>query len=315
METLHGMPLFRRGKVRDTWQAGDDLLMVASDRISAFDVNLPATIPDKGVILTQLSCFWFDRLADIVPNHLITTDLMTAGDGVPQSARQDPALAGRSMLVRRAERIDVECVVRGYLYGSVWSEYQQTGMVAGRRLPAGLRFAEQLDEPLFSPALKVDDGHDVNVSPAEVADQFGQHVAEELTRLSLAIYRRAHDHVAQAGLPLADTKFEFGWIDGRIALIDEVLTPDSSRYWEAASYAPGREQQSFDKQPLRDWLMASGWDKQPPGPPLPRNIVRETRDRYLTAFERITGRSLPDIMATEAPFAAAVPAQAEQGGK
>ena len=311
METLHGMPLFRRGKVRDTWHAGDDLLMVASDRISAFDVHLPATIPDKGVILTQISRFWFDRLADIVPNHLITTDLATAGDGVPESARRDPKLAGRSMLVRRAERIDVECVVRGYLYGSVWSEYQRTGMVAGRRLSAGLQLAERLDEPLFSPALKIDDGHDVNVSPDDVANRFGQQVADDLRRLSLAIYRAARGHVAPAGLILADTKMEFGLIDGRITLIDEVLTPDSSRYWDAASYAPGREQQSFDKQPLRDWLAASGWDKRPPGPPLRQEILRETRDRYLTAFERITGRSLVDVMATEVRFAA--PAQTEQG--
>lgn len=318
MEMLHGMPLFRRGKVRDTWLAGDGLLMVASDRISAFDVNLPATIPDKGVILTQLSRFWFDRLTDIVPNHLITAELDQAGKKVPAAARRDPLLAGRSMLVRRAERIDVECVVRGYLYGSVWTEYQRTGMVAGRRLSGGLAVADQLDEPLFSPALKVDDGHDVNVSSAAVADRFGAETAAELERLSLALYERASGHVAKAGLLLADTKMEFGLIDGRISLIDEVLTPDSSRYWDAAAYQPGQAQQSFDKQPLRDWLAASGWDQQPPGPPLPDTIVRETRDRYLVAFERITGQPLsqfiPPVEQRDGNGVAAA-AETEQGGR
>ncbi|HEV2527921.1 MAG TPA: phosphoribosylaminoimidazolesuccinocarboxamide synthase [Thermomicrobiales bacterium] len=293
-ETLHGLPLFRRGKVRDTWEAGDDLLMVASDRVSAFDVILPTRIPDKGIVLTQLSRFWFDRLGDIVPNHLITTVLPDASDRLPPDLVADPDLANRSMLVRRAERIDVECVVRGFLYGSVWSEYQREGSVAGVPLPAGLRFADRLPEPIFSPALKVDDGHDVNVSAVAVADRFGVEVAQELERISLALYGRATAHAEQRGLILADTKFEFGYIDGRISLIDEVLTPDSSRYWDARLYEPGADQPSFDKQFVRDWLASSGWDREPPAPELPTDIVLGTQQRYRDAFRAITGAEMAE---------------------
>ncbi len=292
VEHLHGLPLFRRGKVRDTWVAGDDLLMIASDRVSAFDVILPTTIPDKGIVLTQLSRFWFGELADIVPNHLITTALSGVGDRLPVDLLADPDLARRSMLVRRAERIDVECVVRGYLYGSVWSEYQREGTVAGVRLPVGMRFADRLPEPIFSPALKVDDGHDVNVSAAAVADRFGSDVADELGRLSLELYARAVAHADARGLILADTKFEFGYIDGRISLIDEVLTPDSSRYWDAGNYRPGEDQPSFDKQFVRDWLASSGWDREPPAPQLPDDIVAGTRRRYRDAYRAITGGDL-----------------------
>ena len=292
MNDLHGLPLFRKGKVRDTWTAGDDLLMVASDRVSAFDVVLPSTIPGKGIVLTQLSRFWFERLAHVVPNHLITTDLTSAADRLPPGAVDDPALAGRTMLVRRAERIDVECVVRGYLYGSVWSEYQADGTVAGVTLPAGLAFGDRLPSPIFSPALKVDDGHDVNVPKNAVADRLGRQLTDQLEAISLAIYSEAADAVAPRGLILADSKFEFGMIDGRLSLIDEVLTPDSSRYWDAALYAPGQEQAGFDKQFVRDWLSTAGWDRTPPGPELPEGVISGTQGRYLEAYRRIVGEEL-----------------------
>ncbi len=292
MTSLSNLELFRSGKVRDTWVVGDDLLMVASDRISAFDVVLPSVVPGKGIVLTQLSRFWFDRLGHIVPNHLVSADLASVADRLPAGVASDPSLAGRSMLVRRAERIDVECVVRGYLYGSVWSEYQSGGTVAGIRLPKGMTFGERLPEPIFSPALKVDDGHDVNVAKAGVADRFGRELADELERISFALYREAVAQVTGQGLILADTKFEFGTIDGRLSLIDEALTPDSSRYWDAALYAPGREQVGFDKQFVRDWLLSSGWDRNPPGPELPANVISGTRDRYAEAYRRIVGSDI-----------------------
>ncbi len=292
MTSLGGLELFRHGKVRDTWIVGDDLLMVASDRISAFDVVLPSVVPGKGIVLTQLSRFWFDRLGHVVPSHLISADLASVADLLPDGIAGDPNLAGRSMLVRRAERIDVECVVRGYLYGSVWSEYQTSGTVAGVRLPAGMSFGERLPEPIFSPALKVDDGHDVNVAKAGIADRFGQELADDLERVSFAMYSEAAALVTGRGLILADTKFEFGMIDGRLSLIDEVLTPDSSRYWDAALSAPGREQVGFDKQFVRDWLLGFGWDRNPPGPELPADVISGTRDRYVEAYRRITGSEI-----------------------
>ena len=292
MTALAGLELFRRGKVRDTWVVGNDLLMVASDRVSAFDVVLPSTIPDKGIVLTQLSRFWFDRLAHVVPNHLITADPASISSRLPSGAPTGETLVGRSMLVRRAERIDVECVVRGYLYGSVWSEYQRTGSVAGQPLRAGLPFAAKLPAPIFSPALKVDDGHDVNASREEVADRFGEGLASQLEQVSLALYGEASELATSRGLILADTKFEFGHVDGRLTLIDEALTPDSSRYWDADRYAPGAEQASFDKQFVRDWLLASGWDRNPPGPELPDDVIAGTRARYLDAYRRIVGHDL-----------------------
>ena len=295
----HRLPLFRRGKVRDTWEVGDDLLMVASDRVSAFDVVLPSVIPGKGIVLTQLSRYWFERLGHIVPNHLISADLATVADRLPDSVATDPRLAGRSMLVRRAERIDVECVVRGFLYGSVWSEYQTNGTVAGVRLPEGMVFGDRLPAPIFSPALKVDDGHDVNVAKSGVADRFGQQLADDLERVSFALYDEAAAQVAGRGLILADTKFEFGLIDGRLSLIDEVLTPDSSRYWDAALYAPGREQIGFDKQFVRDWLLGTGWQRTLPGPALPADVISGTRDRYVEAYRRIVGEEI-DLTAFEA---------------
>lgn len=297
MTVIPGLEPFRRGKVRDTWVVGDDLLMMASDRVSAFDVVLPSTIPAKGVVLTQLSRFWFGRLAHVIPNHLISTDLDAIADQLPRGdqadeARLRDALAGRTMLVRRAERIDVECVVRGYLYGSVWSEYQRTGSVAGVHLPVGMALAEKLPTPIFSPALKVDDGHDVNASKAEVVSRFGRDLADELERVSLALYGEALELTTRRGLILADTKFEFGHVDGQLTLIDEALTPDSSRYWDASRYAPGRDQPSFDKQFVRDWLLASGWDRNPPGPVLPADVISGTQERYLEAYRRIVGDDL-----------------------
>ena len=287
-----GLRLFRRGKVRDTWEVGDDLLMVASDRVSAFDVVLPSAIPGKGIVLTQLSRFWFERLGHVVPNHLITANLTTAADRLPAGMATDPGLAGRSMLVRRAERIDVECVVRGFLYGSVWSEYLASGTVAGVRLPEGMMLGDRLPAPIFSPALKVDDGHDVNVAKSGVTDRYGQELADELQRVSFALYDAAAAALDDRDLILADTKFEFGMIDGRLSLIDEVLTPDSSRYWDASRYAPGREQVGFDKQFVRDWLLGTGWDRTPPGPELPAEVISGTRDRYVEAYRRIVGEAI-----------------------
>ena len=287
--TLAGLELFRRGKVRDTYVVDDALLMVASDRISAFDVVLPTLIPRKGEILTQLSGFWFDLTRSVVPNHVITTD----PDSYPAELRGlGTHLAGRSMLVRRAERIDIECVVRGYLAGSAWKEYRSRGTVAGKTLPRDLRHCDRLDEPIFTPAIKEDTGHDVNVSVAGLRARIGDELAAQLEQTSLEIYRLAAEFAAKRGIIVADTKFEFGFIDGGLTLIDEVLTPDSSRFWDAAAYEPGGDQPSFDKQFVRDWLETTGWDKTPPGPELPPDVVAGTASRYHEAYTRITGAPL-----------------------
>lgn len=283
-----GLPLYRRGKVRDTYDFGDRLLMVASDRLSAFDVVLPTAIPDKGVVLTQLSRFWFERTGHIVPNHLITTDLSGLSVDEPTRAWLD----GRAMIVRRADRIDVECVVRGFLAGSGWNEYAERGTLAKQPLPAGLRKADRLDAPLFTPALKNDAGHDENVGVAEIDAVIGADLRQRLESLSLSLYGFASSFAAERGLILADTKFEFGFVAGQLTLIDEALTPDSSRFWDAATYEPGHDQPSFDKQFVRDWLSRSGWDREPPGPELPADIVRGSSDRYRAAFERLTGESI-----------------------
>ena len=287
---LSGLRLYRRGKVRDTYDLGDRLLMVASDRISAFDVVLPTPIPGKGVVLTQLSRFWFDVTQGLVPNHMVTTDTAVFPDELqPQIAK----LTGRAMIVRKAERIDVECVVRGYLAGSAWEEYRASGQVAGEELPGGLRRGDRLPAPLFTPAAKNDDGHDVNMTTGDVRGLLGTKLASQLEEMSRDIYNVASDFALQRGIILADTKFEFGMIDGEVVLIDELLTPDSSRFWDAAEYAPGDEQASFDKQYVRDWLLASGWNRQPPSPPLPAAVVAGTRARYEEAYERLTGSRLP----------------------
>jgi phosphoribosylaminoimidazole-succinocarboxamide synthase len=282
---------FRTGKVRDVYDLGTTLLIVATDRISAFDYVLGSGIPDKGKILTQLSVFWFDRLADVVPNHYITMDV----DRYPESARAFASdLEGRSMLVRKTTPIEIECVARGYLAGSGWKEYQQAGRVCGIALPRGLVESDRLPEPIFTPATKAASGHDINISEAEAAERLGDAaLVHRLRTLTLALYARAVAHAESRGILLADTKFEFGLTDrGELLLIDEALTPDSSRFWPADQYAPGRPQPSFDKQYVRDYLEAIKWNKQPPVPSLPSDVVARTRAKYLDAFERLTGKTL-----------------------
>ncbi|MCA1669457.1 MAG: phosphoribosylaminoimidazolesuccinocarboxamide synthase [Thermomicrobia bacterium] len=273
---LPGLTLFRRGKVRDTYRLSDDLLLfVTTDRISAFDVVMPNGIPDKGKVLTGLSRFWFDRVNDLVPNHLVSAAVT---DLPPTLAAQREMLDGRIMIGRRAARIDIECVARGYLAGSGWAEYRRSGSVAGYDLPAGLTESAQLPRPLFT--------------PAHLATVVGADLARELERKTLTLYAEASAYAAARGIILADTKFEFGYIDGGLALIDELLTPDSSRFWDMETYEPGRPQASMDKQPLRDWLEASGWNKQPPAPILPPAVIDATQARYLRAYERLTGTPL-----------------------
>jgi len=283
-------PLLKRGKVRDIYEAGEGrLLIVASDRISAFDVVLEPGIPGKGVVLTQLSNFWFAALREVVPNHLVETE----AERFPAPFAQVPALAGRSCLVRRLSILPVECVARGYLVGSGWKEYQETGSVCGIPLPAGLRLADRLPQPIFTPATKAEVGHDENISFDAVVALVGGAMAERLRTLTLELYRRAAALAEERGIILADTKFEFGTDEqGTLFWADEALTPDSSRFWPAAEYRPGSSPPSFDKQFVRDWLEASGWDKQPPAPPLPAEVVEGTLARYLEAYRRLTGSHL-----------------------
>jgi phosphoribosylaminoimidazole-succinocarboxamide synthase len=277
---LAGLKLHGSGKVREMYDLGDRLLMVASDRISAYDVVLPTAIPDKGKVLTGLSVFWFEQTGGIVPNHLLSTD-------VPEETR------GRALVVEKLDIFPVECVARGYLSGSGWKEYGQRGTVCGIELPRGLRESDRLPEPIFTPATKAEQGaHDENVDFERAAEIVGDPATmEELRRLTLELYRFAAEHAERHGIILADTKFEFGRDrDGRIVLADEVLTPDSSRFWPADRYEPGRPQASFDKQYVRDWLDQSGWDHTPPGPELPPDVVAATRAKYVEAYERISGR-------------------------
>jgi len=287
---LGSTPLIGRGKVRDLYAVDDALLLVATDRISAFDHVLGTGIPGKGKILTQISLFWFDLVRDIVPNHLITANVEEFPASLQPYADQ---LRDRSMLVRRANMFPVECVARGYLAGSGWKEYQASRTVCGIPLPEGLQDGSRLPEPVFTPATKSQDGsHDENISFEETAKVIGAHEAAELKRLTLAIYQKAAAHAEKQGLILADTKFEFGVIDGRITLADEVLTPDSSRFWEAAQWKPGGAQPSFDKQFVRDYLESIHWNKQAPAPSLPSEVAERTLGKYLEAFRRITGRDL-----------------------
>lgn len=267
----------------------DRLLIVATDRISAFDVVLPNPIPEKGRVLTGLSLFWFDLIKDIVPTHLITADVREYPEPLSRHARE---LEGRSMLVRRTEVVPFECVVRGYLAGSGWKDYRKTGAVCGIAFPPALRESERLPEPIFTPATKAEAGHDLNVSEAEMAKDVGVELTATLKRLSLAVYRRAAEYAATRGIIIADTKFEFGRIDGRVILVDEVLTPDSSRFWPAAGYAPGGSPPSFDKQYVRDYLETLTWDKKSPAPPLPDEVVRRTSEKYREAYRLLTGREL-----------------------
>jgi phosphoribosylaminoimidazole-succinocarboxamide synthase len=279
--------LHARGKVRDIYEVDDrHLLMVTSDRISAFDVVLPSPIPDKGRVLTGLSLFWFERTAGLVPNHLVTADM----DAFPPAFREHrDELAGRSMLVRRAEMIPVECVARGYLSGSGWKEYRASGTVCGIALPPGLRESDRLPEPIFTPATKAETGHDENISLERAGEHVGEGLAQRLKELTLSLYGLGAELAAEHGVLLADTKFEFGFIDGEITLCDEVMTPDSSRFWPADGYRPGGAQPSFDKQYVRDWLDDVGWDHEPPAPDLPPGIVAQTSQRYAEAYDRITG--------------------------
>ena len=283
---LPGVPLFKRGKVRDVLDLGDSLLIVATDRLSAFDVVLPDPIPDKGRVLTALSLFWFGFTADIVPNHLMSTN---PADCYARLADHADVLSGRSMVVRKADVVPIECVVRGYLAGSGWREYQAKQSVCRISLPAGLVESAPLPEPLFTPATKAEHGHDENISPAQAADLIGADVARQLEEISLRLYQKASGYAQARGIVLADTKFEFGWVDGRLTLVDEVLTPDSSRFWPAAGYAPGRSQPSFDKQFVRDYLDSIGWNREPPAPHLPEEIIRQTSERYREAARLLLG--------------------------
>lgn len=280
------LPLVHRGKVRETYRVDDrHLLLVATDRLSAFDVVFGQPIPDKGSVLTRLSAWWFEQLADIGRSHFVSADR----ERLPEPARTRE-LAPRSMLVRRADRVDAECVVRGYLAGSGWAEYQRTGSVCGHRLPDGLREADRLPEPIFTPSTKADVGHDENISREQLAGLVGDDLAWQLEERSIALYSEGARRAEAVGLILADTKFEFGFIDDELAVIDEVLTPDSSRFWDAEQYAPGSSPQSFDKQFVRDFVSGAGWNKEPPAPTLPDEVIDGTRDRYVAAFERLTGR-------------------------
>ncbi len=293
MTALEGLELVRSGKVRDIYAAGDDrLLLVASDRVSTYDVIHPTEIPDKGRVLTGVSSFWFEHLADVVPNHLVSTDVADFGTAAQAHAEY---LTGRTMLVDMVEIVPFECVVRGYLVGSGWKEYQADGTVCGIDLPAGLVEADRLPEPIFTPATKAEQGeHDINVSFAYMAEAIGEELATRLRDVSLELYRRGAALAAERGIILADTKFEFGRRGDDIVLADEVLTPDSSRYWPADAWSPGATPPSFDKQFVRDYATSTGWDKSPPAPELPREVVDRTREKYVEAYERITGRDFAD---------------------
>ncbi|MDA8218975.1 MAG: phosphoribosylaminoimidazolesuccinocarboxamide synthase [Dehalococcoidales bacterium] len=286
---LPGQSLFGRGKVRDTYDLGDKLLIVVTDRISAFDVVLPNGIPGKGAVLNQLSAYWFRRMASIMPNHFLSEDVAEYPAELQPFAEQ---LRGRSMLVVKAQRLDVECVVRGYLAGSGWAEYKAEGTVCGHHLPAGLRQSDKLPEPIFTPATKEESGHDLNITVDEFRRLLGADLADQLIDSSLAIYKQAEAEARAKGIIIADTKFEFGLVDGEPIQIDEMLTPDSSRFWPADAYAPGMSPPSFDKQYVRDWLEASGWNKESPAPTLPEEVVAKTGEKYREAFRRLAGTEL-----------------------
>ena len=291
-ETTLDLPLAARGKVRDIYDLGDKLLIVATDRISAFDVVLRTGIPDKGLVLTQLSAFWFEKTGDIVPNHFLGVVDSTRVEGVPAELPRD--LIGRAMLVRKAQRLDVECIVRGYVVlGSAgWAEYHQTGTISGVELPRGLKEAQELFEPIFTPTTKAEEGHDENITFDQAVDLVGERAANAIALRSLAIYRFGRDYARERGIIIADTKFEFGWLDDEVILIDECLTPDSSRFWPADQYKAGQTQPSFDKQYVRDYLTEIGWDRSPPAPELPVEIAARTGEKYREAFHHITGREL-----------------------
>jgi phosphoribosylaminoimidazole-succinocarboxamide synthase len=284
---LRGVLLKSRGKVRDLYEVGDKLLIVATDRLSAFDVVLPTPIPDKGRVLTQLSLYWFDLLRDVIPNHVLSASEFPA-----ELAPYREELTGRAMLCRRAQPVPIECVVRGYLSGSGWKDYRTTGAVCGIALPPGLRESERLPKPIFTPSTKATSGHDENISFDEAAGRVGVELVKRLRTISLELYRRAAAYAEPRGILLADTKFEFGLVGGELIWIDEALTPDSSRFWPAQGYQPGRPQPSFDKQYVRDYLERIGWSKQPPAPELPPEVVAATRSKYREAYRQLTGHEL-----------------------
>jgi phosphoribosylaminoimidazole-succinocarboxamide synthase len=286
---LKGVKLYKRGKVRDVYDAGDKLLIISTDRISCFDVVLPCAIPFKGIVLNSISCFWFDFIKDIVPSHLITSDINT----YPASFKKHrDVLLGRSMLVKKTQPLAVECVIRGYLCGSGWKEYKEKQSVCGIKLPAGLVESDKLPEVLFTPSTKADVGHDINVNQKYVENLLGRVASDRIKKISLAIYNKASSYALERGIIIADTKFEFGVYQDEIILIDELLTPDSSRFWPKDRYKPGESQPSFDKQFVRDYLEYLHWNKTPPAPKLPEDIITKTSQKYLDAFKRLTGNEL-----------------------
>jgi phosphoribosylaminoimidazole-succinocarboxamide synthase len=293
------LPMFIRGKVRDTYDMGNHLLVVATDRISAFDVVLPCGIPLKGHVLNRLSSFWFRRTAEIVPNHMAEAvdDVHCIDSYLPEDKRFPCPnyLRGRAMVVKKVKRIPIECVVRGYISGSAWAEYSEKGTVSGGQMPKNLKESQELKEPIFTPTTKAETGHDEPVTMKDIIKLVGENIAREMEQKSIAIYSHAREYAYSHGIIIADTKFEFGIDNGRLTLIDELLTPDSSRFWDAGLYKVGQSQPSFDKQPVRDWLVASGWNKEPPAPTLPDDVIEATSKRYVQAYEKLTGRQLAPL--------------------
>ena len=285
---LPGFPLYKKGKVRDVYEIGDSLLVIASDRISAFDYVLPSLIPDKGKILTQLSKFWFEFTSLVCPNHLISTDI---SDYPAELYMFKDLVEKRSMLVKKTEVLPVECVVRGYLEGSGWRDYRDTGKTSGVKLPSGLKQCDRLEEVIFTPATKAEEGHDINISFKEMQKLVGAELSQKVKKISVELYQKASLHALSKGIIIADTKFEFGLLNGEIILVDEIFTPDSSRFWPVASYAPGQSQPSLDKQFVREYLDSTDWDKQSPPPPLPPDIVEQTSERYLEIYRLLTGKN------------------------
>jgi len=286
-ETNLPLRIFKKGKVRDIYEADDCLLLIVTDRVSAFDFVLHEPIPKKGICLTQISKFWFDYFRDTVPNHLITTDV---NDFPEDLTNHEETLIGRSMLVKKARVLPIECIVRGYISGSAWESYQKDGTVCGIKLPNGLKESDRLDEPLFTPSTKAESGHDINISYDKMKELVGKEDAEKMKDLSLKIYKEGAKYALKKGIIIADTKFEFGKIDDKIILVDEILTPDSSRFWPADLYEPGKSQPSFDKQYVRDYLSNTGWDKNSDPPHLPEDVIEETQRKYKEAYEKITGK-------------------------
>jgi phosphoribosylaminoimidazole-succinocarboxamide synthase len=287
---LPGIKLYKKGKVRNVFDLGDKLLLVASDRISAFDSVMPNGIPDKGKILTQISAFWFDFTKSIIENHMLSADVYKFPSEIKINEEVKKVLDKRSMLVKKTEMIEIECVARGYLSGSGWKEYEETGSVCGIRLPSGLKESDKLPEPIFTPATKAASGHDINISEKEMKDRVGPEVGNILKEKTLAVYHAARDYADSKGIIIADTKFEFGRLDNKVILIDEILTPDSSRFWPKDTYKPGGPQFSFDKQFVRDYLISIKWNREPPAPRLSEEVVIKTREKYLEAFRRLTGK-------------------------